>query len=137
MKKSNNGRWELWYNRILPYLILLDFILTTVSLILNVSKPTLIHIEHFDLFVCIILLGEFFYYLFKAPSKKKYLLNRDNILLLIASIPFDFIIELFIPVNFPGSILGYLRLLRLIRVISLRKWDQLKTSSKRQSFTKS
>lgn len=49
MKESNNGTGQLWYNRILPYLILLDFILITVSLILDVSKPTLANIEHFDL----------------------------------------------------------------------------------------
>lgn len=136
MKKSNNGRWELWYNRILPYLILLDFILTTVSLILNVSKPTLIHIEHFDLFVCIILLGEFFYYLFKAPSKKKYLLNRDNILLLIASIPFDFIIDMLLPVNFPGTVFGYLRLLRLIRIISFVQMGSFEDFFKKTEFHK-
>lgn len=136
MKRTINGRWELWYNRILPYIIIFDFILITVSLILNVSEPTMAHIEHFDLLVCIILLGEFFYFLYKAPSKKKFLLDRDNLLLLIASIPFDFIIELFMPVNFPGTILGYLRMLRLIRVISFARMGSFEDFFKKTEFHK-
>lgn len=121
MNETSEGRWELWYNRILPFIIIADFVLITISLILNVSEPTMAHIELFDLIVCIILLGEYFLCLIKAPSKREFILDRDNILLLIASIPFDFIIDLFIPVNFPGSIFGYLRLLRLIRVISFAR----------------
>ena len=136
MNESSNGKWQLWYDKILPYIIIFDFILITVSLILNVSEPTMAHIENFDLLVCIILLGEFFYGLAKAPSKKKFLLDRDNLLLLIASIPFDFIIELFIPINFPGSILGYLRLLRLIRVISFAQMGSVENFFKKTEFHK-
>ncbi|WP_407377848.1 potassium channel family protein [Methanobrevibacter sp.] len=136
MKLFKNESAELWYNRILPLIIIADFILITVSLILNVSESTMNHIEIFDFIVCIILLGEFFYSLMKAPSKKKFLLNRDNILLLIASIPFDFIIDLFMPGNFPGSIFGYLRILRLIRVISFARMGSFMEFFKKTEFHK-
>lgn len=69
-------------------------------------------------FVCLILLGEYFSGLIRAPSKWKFVLDKDNILGLIASIPFDIIIYLFVPANYSGSIFGYLRLLRIIRIIS-------------------
>ena len=136
MKIFKNEKWGLWYNRILPYLIIVDFVLITASLILNVSQQAMSYIEFFDLIVCIILLGEFFFSLIEAPSKKKFLLDRDNILLLIASIPFDFIIDLFVPVNFPGSIFGYLRLLRLIRIISFAQMGSFTEFFKKTEFHK-
>ena len=115
------GSWDklgLVYGRILSYLVLADIALITISLILQISDDALYFIEVFDFFVCIILLGEYFYGLIKAPSKKNFIFNRDNILGLIASIPFDFIVYLLLPGNFSVSILGYLRLFRFIRIIT-------------------
>lgn len=136
MRIFKNEKTEMWYNRILPLIIIADFILITISLILNVPKPTMDHIELFDLIVCLILLGEYFLCLYRAPSKKEFLLDKDNILLLIASIPFDFIIDLFVPVNFPGSVFGYLRLLRLIRVISFARMGSVGEFFEKTEFHK-
>ena len=133
---GNEEKIGLWYNRILPYLIIFDFLLITISLILNISEETLYIIEVFDFLVCIILLCEYFYGLITAPSKKSFILDRDNILLLVASLPLDFIIYLFVPVNFPGSVFGYLRLLRLIRVISFVRMGSIGEFFKKTEFHK-
>ena len=111
----------LWYNRILPCLIIADIIAISLSVIFQISEDTLFYLELFDLFVCIILLTEYFFGLIRAPSKRKFIFNFDNLLGLVAAIPFDFIIYLLVPVNFPVYILGYLRLLRLIRIVSFVK----------------
>ncbi|MBQ7928622.1 MAG: ion transporter [Methanobrevibacter sp.] len=116
---GNGGKVDIWYNKILPYLIISDLVLITISFLLDISDNILYCIEVFDFVVCVILLFEYFTGLMRAPSKKDFILNRDNILALVASIPFDVIIYLFLPVNYPGSIFGYLRLLRLIRIISV------------------
>lgn len=136
MKIFKSEKWGLWYNRILPFIIIADFILITVSLVLNVPQSTMAQIESFDLIVCLILLSEYFVSFLEAPSKKKFLLDKDNILLLIASIPFDFIIDLFVPVNFPGSVFGYLRLLRLVRIISFARMGSFGEFFKKTEFHK-
>jgi len=45
-------------------------------------------------------------------------------------------IELFMPVNFPGTILGYLRMLRLIRVISFARLGSFEDFFKKTKFHK-
>lgn len=133
---GNEEKIGLWYNRILPYLIIFDFLLITISLILDISENTLYVIEVFDFLVCIILLFEYFYGLTKAPSKRSFLLDKNNILLLVASLPLDFIIYLFMPVNFPGSVFGYLRLLRMIRVISFVRMGSIGEFFEKTEFHK-
>lgn len=115
---GNDGKIGLWNTWSLPYLIIADLVLIAISLILDISDAIWYCIEVFDFFVCLILLGEYFSGLIRAPSKWKFVLDKDNILGLIASIPFDIIIYLFVPANYPGSIFGYLRILRIIRIIS-------------------
>lgn len=133
---GNENKIDPWYNRILPYMILVDIVLITISLILDISDEILYYIEIFDLAVCIILLCEYFYGLVKAPSKRKFIFDRDNILALVASIPFDFIIYMFMPGNFSGTILGYLRLLRLIRVISFVRMGPIMNFFEKTRFHK-
>lgn len=115
---GNEGKVDWWYNRILPSMIIVDLALITISLILEISDEALFYIEIFDFIVCIILLSEYFLGLIRAPSKRDFIFDRDNLLALIASIPFDFIILTFFSIDFPGTVFGYLRLLRLIRIIS-------------------
>lgn len=109
-------------NNALHDLIFLDLVFITVSLIFQIPDEILYYIYLFDLIVCIFLLGEYFIGLIRAPSKMDYICDKWNILSLIASIPFDFIIYMLFPVNFPISILGYLRLLKLIRLFRLARF---------------
>lgn len=136
MKIFGSDKVGVWYNKILPYLIIFDLILITISIILDISKELLFYIEIFDLAVCIILLCEYFSGLISAPSKMKFIFNWDNFLTLIASIPFDVIIYMFMPVKFPGSIFGYLRLLRLIRIISFAKMGRVGEFFEKTGFHK-
>ena len=131
---DNDFGW--WYRRILPGIIIADIALITISLILQISDDALYYIELFDLFVCIILLMEYFHGLITAPSKIKFIFNFDNLIVLFASIPFDFIFYMFVPVNFPVSILGYLRLLRFIRIISFARMGHLGKFFEKTGFHK-
>lgn len=133
---GNGGKVDVWYNKILPYLIGSDLILITISLILDISDEMLYYIEIFDLAVCIILLCEYFGGLISAPSKRKFIFDWDNFLTLIASIPFDVIIYMFIPTKFPGSVFGYLRFLRLIRIISFAKMGNVGKFFEKTGFHK-
>lgn len=109
-------------NNALHDLIFLDLVFITISLLFQVSDDILYYIYLFDLIVCIILLGEYFIGLITAPSKRDFICDKWNILGLFASIPFDFIIYMLFPMNFPISILGYLRLLKLIRLFRLARF---------------
>ena len=133
---GNGGKVDIWYNKILPYLIISDLVLITISLILEISDEMLYYIEIFDLAVCLILLLEYFTGLIRAPSKREFIFNWDNLLALLASIPFDFIFYLFLPAGFPGSIFGYLRLLRLIRVISFARMGRVGAFFNKTGFHK-
>lgn len=137
MKIFGNGdKVDVWYNKILPYLIISDLVLITISLLLDISDEILYCIEVFDFAVCVILLCEYFTGFARAPSKKDFIFNRDNILALIASIPFDVIIYLFLPVNYPGSIFGYLRFLRMIRIISFVRMGPVRGFFEKTGFHK-
>ena len=111
------------YGRLFPTLIIIDLILITISIIFQISNEAFFYIQVFDLVICIILLGEYVISLIRAPSKKEFIFDRNNILGLIGSIPFDFLIYMFIPVNFPVGILGYLRFLKLFMVIHLLQFN--------------
>lgn len=114
------------YLRILPVLIILDLFLITISIIFEIPNDVLWNIQLFDLGVCIILLGEYFLNLYLSSPKKDYIFNKENLIGLIASIPFDFILPLISPIALPVTFLRYLRLFKLIRVFNLAKFDFIK-----------
>ena len=112
--------------RFLPGLIIFDLFLITISIIFEIPEDVLWKIYLFDLIVCIILLGEYFINLILSSPKKDYILDKENMLGLIASIPFDFILPLISPYAIPVTFLRYLRLFKLIRVFNLAKFDVIK-----------
>lgn len=110
-----NIRYFLWYY-CFNGLIIVDMILITAALIFEMPDNVIMNIQYFDLFVCFVLLGEYALNLYMSSPKKKFLLDPLNIIGLIASIPFDFILQTVTP----GSILlRYLRLLKLSRIFLL------------------
>lgn len=96
----------------------------------------LVTIYQFDLVVCIILLAEYFLNLYLSSPKKDYILDKENIIGLIASIPFDFILPLMLPVSIPVFFLRYLRIFKLIRVFNLAKFDVIKDLFRKTGFDK-
>lgn len=110
-----NLRFFLWYC-CFNGLIIVDIILITISIIFQIPANVARDIQFFDFIVCLILLGEYFLNLYMSSPKKDFVLDKYNILALIASIPFDDIL----PAVIPGSgIIRYLRLLKLIRIFLL------------------
>ena len=97
-------------------LIIIDMFLITIALIFQIPAHIALNIQYFDLIICLILLVEYTINLFSAPSKKDFILDPMNILGLIASIPFDFIL---IETVSGFTLLRYLRLLKLIRIFLL------------------
>ena len=95
---------------ILSFLIIIDVILITSTLVLDVSQALYQKIVLFDIITCILLLFDFFYGFFKCEDRKQYI--KENWLELLASIPFDVIFSSFM-------VLRYLRLIRLFRVMVL------------------
>lgn len=75
-----------------------------------------LYIQIFDFIVCIILLIQWTITFYMSKPKKVFLKQKSNWIDLIASIPFDVILPAIIP---QISLLRYLRLLKLIRVIAL------------------
>lgn len=137
METSENKRNKgLLSNNLLHDLIFLDVLFITISIIFQVADNILFYIQLFDLIVCIILLGEYFIGLMKAPSKRDFILDKWNLIGLIASIPFDFIFYMFVPIDFPVGILGYLRLLKLIRVFRLARFTFVVDLFKKTGFHK-
>lgn len=123
--KEINIRYFL-YTRGLPALIIVDLFLITISLIFEIPNDVMLNIQQFDLIVCIILLGEYFLNLFLSGSKKLYIFDKENIIGLIASIPFDYILPLISPVALPVVFLRYLQIFKLIRVVKLAQFDIIK-----------
>lgn len=95
---------------ILSFIIIIDLILITSTLIFDVSAAMYHKILIFDIITCIILLFDFFQGLYKSEDKNLYL--KENWIELVASIPFDIIFSSFM-------VLRYLRLLRLFRILFL------------------
>ena len=95
---------------ILSFIIIIDLILITSTLIFDVSGSMYQKILIFDIITCIILLFDFFQGLYRAEDKSQYL--KENWIELVASIPFDIIFSSFM-------VLRYLRLLRLFRILFL------------------
>lgn len=123
--KEMNIRYFL-YTRGLPALIIADLFLISVSIIFEIPNSVLWDIQLFDLVVCIILLGEYFLNLYLSTPKKDFILDKDNLIGLIASIPFDLIIPLISPTALSVTFLRYLRIFKLIRVVNLAKFDFIK-----------
>ena len=123
------------YTKCLPALIIADLFLITLSLIFYIPNNISQAIQQFDWIVCIILLGEYFINLYKSSPKKDYILDKENIIGLIASIPFDLIL-LYTPIVLPFAILRYLRLFKLIRVVKLAQFDYIKDLFKKTGLHK-
>lgn len=124
------------YLRALPALIIFDLFLITISLIFEISNEALWNIQLFDLVVCIILLGEYFLNLYLSSPKKDYIFDKENMIGLIASIPFDFILPLISPITLPVTFLRYLRLFKLIRVFSLARFEYIRSLFKKTGLHK-
>ncbi len=97
-------------------LVIVDVFLITVALIFQIPGDIVLDIENFDLIVCIILLCEYGINLYLSPSKKDFILDSANMLGLIASIPFDFILGSYVP---GSDLLNYLRFLKLVSIFLL------------------
>lgn len=133
--KEVNVRFFL-YTKGLPALIITDLFFITISLIFEMPYNVLATIYQFDLVVCIILLAEYFLNLYLSSPKKDYILDKQNIIGLIASIPFDFILPLILPVTIPVFFLRYLRIFKLIRVFNLAKFDVIHDLFRKTGFDK-
>lgn len=133
--KQFNVRFFL-YTKGLPALIITDLFLITISLIFEMPDDVLVTIYQFDLVVCIILLAEYFLNLYLSSPKKDYILDKQNIIGLIASIPFDFILPVILPISIPVFFLRYLRIFKLIRVFNLAKFDVIKDLFRKTGFDK-
>ena len=133
--KQFNVRFFL-YTKGLPALIITDLFLITISLIFEMPYNVLATIYQFDLVVCIILLAEYFLNLYLSSPKRDYILDKQNIIGLIASIPFDFILPLILPVTIPVFFLRYLRIFKLIRVFNLAKFDVIHDLFRKTGFDK-
>ena len=114
------------YTKGLPALIIADLFLISIGIIFEIPNDVLWNIQQFDLIVCIILLGEYFLNLFMSGSKKQYLFDKENLIGLIASIPFDYILPLISPITLSVVFLRYLRILKLIRVVKLTQFEVIK-----------
>lgn len=120
--KERNVRFFL-YNKGLPALIITDLFLISIALIFEMPDDAVVNIYLFDLAVCIILLGEYFLNLYRSSPKRDFILDRENMIGLIASIPFDFILSLISPIPISVTFLRYLRIFKLIRVFNLARFD--------------
>lgn len=109
-----NSRMAIWFG--LHGLIIVDILLITIAMLFTLPADIALDIQIFDFIVCIILLGEWLINFYISTPKTLFLKQKDNILSLIASIPFDVIL----PVVIPGiNLLRYLRLLKLLRIMVL------------------
>ena len=113
--RNINIRYFLWYY-CFNGLIVIDMFLITIALIFELPPDVVLDIQYFDLFVCLILLGEYALNLYMSSPKMKFIMEPMNIIGLIASIPFDFILVTAVP----GSVLlRYLRLFKMTRIFLL------------------
>lgn len=124
------------YTKGLPALIIADLFLISISLLFDIPSDVKWNIQQFDFVVCIILLGEYFLNLYMSGSKKLYILDKENLIGLIASIPFDYVLVMISPVAVPISVLRYLRILKLIRVVKLAQFDDVKQLFKKTGLHK-
>ena len=95
---------------ILSLIIIVDVVFISLTIVFDVSNDFYQNIMLFDIITCILLLSDFFWGMSKSNDRKQYF--KENWLEFIAAIPFDI---LFAPFIF----LGYLKLIRLVRVLFL------------------
>ena len=128
-----NSRMAIWFG--LHGLIIIDIILITIAMLFNLPADIARNIQIFDLIVCILLLIEWSINFYLSSPKIVFLKQKDNIISLIASIPFDVIL----PAVIPGiNLLRYLRLLKLLRIIVLfnRFFDGVEKFIKKSNLDK-
>lgn len=113
--REMNLKFFLWYY-CFNGLVVLDMFLITIALIFQLPQDILLDIQYFDLVVCVILLGEYSLNLYLSSPKKDFILDPLNMIGLIASIPFDFILITAVP---GSGLLRYLRLFKLSRIFLL------------------
>ncbi len=97
-------------------LIVVDIVLITGTIFLELPPAVEVGIYNFDFFTCLILLIQWFLELYNSKSKGEFLKKPSNWIDLIASIPFDAILVLMLP---QLNILRYLKLLKLLRIMAL------------------
>ena len=97
-------------------LVIVDVFLITVALIFQIPNDIVQDIEKFDLIVCIILSCEYGMNLYLSPSKRDFIMDPANMLGLIASIPFDFILGSYVP---GSDLLSYFCFLKLVIIFLL------------------
>ncbi len=85
-------------------------------LLLHLPSDVISFIEEFDLYICVLLLIEWSISFLTFNPKTKFLKQKGNWLNLIASIPFDAFLPIFLP---QLNLLRYFRLLKILRVIVL------------------
>lgn len=109
-----NKRYLFWI--ILHILIVIDIILITSSMFFDLPKDITYFMQYYDFCLCIVLLIEWFYVFYISSPKTLFLKQKSNWIDLIASIPFDALLPIFIP---QINLLRFLRLLKLLRVFAL------------------
>ena len=109
-----NKRYVIWVA--LHVLIVIDIVLISVAMLFELPKDIALSIQIFDFIVCIILLIEWSITFYISKPKSVFLKQKSNWIDLIASIPFDVLLPVIIP---QVSLLRYLRLLKLLRVVAL------------------
>ncbi len=103
---------------LLHFLIFADIIFITTAMLLDMPAPIETSVLYFDLMICIFLLIEWLIRFKRAESKKEFLMDKENWVTLIASIP----IEILLPDIFPGAnLLRYIMLFKLLRIMILFK----------------
>lgn len=111
-----NRGYVIWV--FINVLVLIDILAISFMMFFDLAYDTLLQIHIFDFIVCVILLIQWFWDLHLSNPKKKFLKQPGNWVDLIASIPFDMLLPFVLP---QISLLRYLRLLKLIRVVVLFK----------------
>jgi len=112
--KEKNNHSILWIG--LQLLVIIDIFLISMLLLLHLPSDVISFIEEFDLYICVLLLIEWSISFLTFNPKKKFLKQKGNWLNLIASIPFDAFLPIFLP---QLNLLRYFRLLKILRVIVL------------------
>ncbi len=93
---------------LLGIIIIINTILISTVIVFNLSEFNAI--VAFDIFVCIILLFDFFLGFYKSSDRSRYF--KENFIELLAAIPFDLILSPFFGFN-------YLRFIKFFRVLLL------------------
>ncbi len=103
---------------ILHLLVFADIIFITAGLLLTLPRDVSFDVILFDLVVCSLLLIEWAIHFYRAPSKKEFLKDKENIVTFIACIP----IEALLPAIIPGAnLLRVIMVLKFMRILILYK----------------